>query len=142
MTPHKPKLNGFEFLQCLGKGAFGVVWLARDLTLDTFRAIKIVDPERFREQDVRRLIAEARAQAQLPHHRNRVIVHQIKDGITNCFLVMDYLAGGPLDRLTSLQRPMPWPQAVRYIAGVGDGLLEVHERGFLHRDIKPSNILL
>src|SRR5262245_13361239 len=55
---------------------------------------------------------------------------------------MDYLAGGPLDRLTSLQRPMPWPQAVRYIAGVGDGLLEVHQRGLLHRDIKPSNILL
>src|SRR5262249_41410858 len=85
---------------------------------------------------------EAQAQARLPHHRNRVIVHQIKDGITNCFLVMDYLAGGSLDRLTSPARPMPWPRAVRYIARVGDGLLEVHERGLLHRDIKPATILL
>src|SRR4051812_20904203 len=101
MTAHKPKLNGFEFLECLGKGAFGMVWLARDLTLDTLRAIKIVDPDRFREQDVRRLIAEAQALARLPHHRNRVIVHQIKDAPHNCFLIMDYLAGGSLDRLTA-----------------------------------------
>jgi hypothetical protein len=142
MSTNKPKLNGFEFLECLGNGAFGEVWKARDLTLNTFRAIKIVAPTRFREQDVRRLIAEAEAQARLPHHRNRVIIHQIKDGITNCFLVMDYLAGGSLDRLTAPGRPLAWPQAVRYIAGVGEGLLEVHERGLLHRDIKPANILL
>jgi hypothetical protein len=142
MSTNKPKLNGFEFLECLGNGAFGEVWKARDLTLNTLRAIKIVAPARFREQDVRRLIAEAQALAQLPHHRNRVIVHQIKDGVTNCFLVMDYLAGGSLDRLTAPGRSLPWPQAVRYIAGVGDGLLEVHERELLHRDIKPANILL
>jgi hypothetical protein len=142
MSINKLKLSGFEFLECLGKGTFGEVWKARDLTLNTLRAIKIVAPARFREQDVRRLIAEAQALAQLPHHRNRVIVHQIKDGVTNCFLVMDYLAGGSLDRLTAPGRWLPWPQAVRYIAGVGDGLLEVHERALLHRDIKPSNILL
>ena len=134
MSAIKPKLNGFEFLECLGKGTFGEVWKARDLTLNTLRAIKIVAPARFREQDVRRLIAEAQALAQLPYHRNRVIVHQIKDGITNCFLVMDYLAGGSLDRLTAPGRPLPWAQAVRYIAGVGDGLLEVHERELLYRD--------
>jgi serine/threonine protein kinase len=142
MTAQKPKLNGFEFLECLGRGNFGEVWKARDLTLNTFRAIKIVPREIFRESYVQYLIGEAHSLAQLPHHRNRVIVHQIKDGLTNCFLVMDYLAGGPLHRLTAPDRPMPWPQAVRYIAGVGDGLLEMHEHGLLHRDIKPSNILL
>jgi hypothetical protein len=142
MAMNKPKLNGFEFLEFLGQGAFGQVWKASDLGLNTFRAVKIVDPSRFREQDVRCLIAEARAVAQLPHHRNRVFVYLVKDGITNCFLVMDYLAGGSLDRLTSPGEPMHWPRAVRYIAGAGDGLLEVHQRGLLHRDIKPANILL
>jgi hypothetical protein len=142
MSTNKPKLSGFEFLECLGKGAFGEVWKARDLTLNTFRAIKIVPHASFRETHVLRLLAEAQALAQLPHHRNRVIVHQIKDGITNCFLVMDYLAGGSLDRLTAPGRPLPWPRAVRYVAGVGDGLLEVHARGLLHRDIKPANLLL
>jgi serine/threonine protein kinase len=93
MSTNKPKLSGFEFLECLGRGTFGEVWKARDLTLDTLRAIKIVPPEIFRETHVLRLLAEAQAQARLPHHRNRVIVHQLKDGITNCFLVMDYVAG-------------------------------------------------
>ncbi|HKB36881.1 MAG TPA: protein kinase [Gemmataceae bacterium] len=142
MTANKPKLNGFEFLERLGRGAFGEVWKARDRTADNLRAIKIVAREILREQDVRRLIAEAQTMARLPNHRNRVVIHQIKDGITNCFLVMDYVRGGPLDRLTAPEQPMPWPRAVRYIAGVGDGLLEVHERGLLHRDIKPANILL
>jgi tRNA A-37 threonylcarbamoyl transferase component Bud32 len=138
----KPRLSGFEFLECLGQGAFGQVWKVRDLGLDAVRAVKIVDPAHFREQDLRRLIAEARAVARLPNHRNRVVVHQVKDGVTNCFLIMDYVAGGSLDMLTSAGQPMPWARAVRYIAGVGDGLLEVHQRGLLHRDIKPANILL
>jgi hypothetical protein len=139
---NKPKLKDFEFEECLGQGAFGQVWKARDLGLGIYRAIKIVDPANFREQDVRRLIAEARAVAKLPPHRNRVNVYLVKDGITNCFLVMDYVAGGSLDKLTSPENPMPWPQSVRYISGVGDGLLEAHQRGLLHRDIKPANILL
>jgi serine/threonine protein kinase len=88
MSENKPRLNGFEFLQCLGRGAFGEVWLVRDLTLDTLRAVKIVALDMFSEQKVRGLIAEAQAVARLPNHRNWVIVHQIEDGITNCFLVL------------------------------------------------------
>src|SRR5262249_19120907 len=101
----KPRLNGFEFLECLGQGGFGQVWKVRDLGLDAVRAVKLVDPARFREQDVRRLLAEARAVARLPNHRNRVVVHQVKDGVTNCFLIMDYVAGGSLDRLISPGEP-------------------------------------
>src|SRR5262249_10581794 len=82
---------------------------------------------------------EAQALARLPHHPNRLSAHHVKNGITNCFLVMDYVAGGSLNRWTGPEQPIPWPRAVRYIAGVGDGLLEVHRHGLLHRDIKPSN---
>jgi serine/threonine-protein kinase len=106
---NKPRLNGFEFLECLGRGTFGEVWKARDLTLNIFRAIKIVPPEIFCESYVQYLIGEGQSLAQLPHHRNRVIVHQVKDGVANCFLIMDYLAGGSLDRLTAPDRPIPWP---------------------------------
>jgi tRNA A-37 threonylcarbamoyl transferase component Bud32 len=141
-TTSKPRLDGFEFLELLGKGAFGEVWLAQDLTLGVQRAIKVVPRDRFRESEVQRLIAEGQKMARFPKHRNRVGVHFAKAGITNCFLVMEYVAGGALSKETHPEKPMPWVRATRYVAGVGDGLLEVHARGLVHRDIKPANILL
>jgi serine/threonine protein kinase len=70
-----------------------------------------------------------------------VAVHHFKDGVTNSFLIMDYVPGGDLRRRTSPARPLPWGQAARYVAGVADALRDVHARGILHRDIKPANIL-
>ncbi len=139
---NKPKLDGFEFLDNLGGGAFGQVWKALDVKMKVFRAIKVLHKVSFSEREVRRLIEEAQRLAQLPRHRNRVEVHYLKDGVTNCFLVMDYLSGGCLAKLTSPGRPMPWAQAARYAAGVADALFDVHAQGMLHRDIKPDNILL
>jgi serine/threonine-protein kinase len=142
MTPlGRPKLDGFEFLDYLGGGTFGQVWKALDLKMKVLRAIKVLDKERFRECNARRLLAEAQTMAQLPKHRNRVAVHHFKEGVTNCFLIMDFVSGGALSRRTSPGQPLPWGQATRYAAGVADALKDVHARGLLHRDIKPDNIL-
>src|SRR5262245_19295173 len=120
MTPphNAPKLDGFDFLQFLGGGGFGEVWLARDRTLNVFRAVKVLPKGHVRASLVRRLVEEAQKLARLPKHRNQVQVFLCKDGITNCFLVMEYVAGGPLSRLTSPERPLPWGRAARYVAGV------------------------
>jgi len=142
VPPTKPKLDGFVFLEYLGGGAFGQVWKALDVKMNVFRAIKVLPKDRIRESEARCLLKEAQAMAQLPKHRNRVAVHFFKDGVTNCFLVMDYVSGGALRRLTSPARPLPWARASRYAAGVADALLDVHARGLLHRDIKPDNIFL
>ena len=100
MTPSRPpRLHGFEFQEHLGGGRFGQVWKAVDLSLNVARAVKIINKDRFSEQDAQRLLAEAQTLAQLPPHPNRVGVHFVKDGITNCFLVMDYVEGGPLRSL-------------------------------------------
>src|SRR5262245_25165571 len=139
--PQKPKLAGFDVLEFLGAGAFGEVWRVFDKGLQKDRAVKVVSRAKFSERQVQRLLNEARKTAQLPRHRNRVEVHFVKDGITNCFLVMDYVAGRSLDRLISPGHPLPWGPALRYVAGVADGLRDVHERGLIHRDIKPGNIL-
>jgi hypothetical protein len=142
MTPHtEPRLDGFEFLEYLGGGAFGQVWKAWDVKMQVFRAVKVLSKERFRECDAQRLLAEAQTMAHLPKHRNRVAVHHFKDGVTNCFLVMDYVSGGTLSRQTSPSKPLTWGRAARFAAGVADALLDVHGSGLLHRDIKPDNIL-
>ncbi len=142
VPPPKPKLDGFVFLDYLGGGGFGQVWKALDVRLNVLRAIKVLPKERIRESEVWHVQKEAQAMAQLPKHRNRVAVHYFKDGVTNCFLVMDYVSGGALSRLTSPARPLPWARAARYAAGVGDALLDVHARSLLHRDVKPDNVFL
>jgi serine/threonine protein kinase len=141
MTPTKPKLVGFEFLECLGGGAFGQVWKAQDLEIQVLRAVKVLFKDRFRECDVQRLRKEAQTLGHLPKHRNRVAVHHFKDGITNSFLVMDYVSGGALSQRIASGQPLPWGQAARYVAGAADALRDVHARDIAHLDIKPANIL-
>jgi serine/threonine protein kinase len=136
-----PKLKGFEFIRALAEGGFGEVWLATDLNLQKERAIKILRRDRFTEGNIDMPVREARLMAQLPRHRNRVQVHALYPGVTNCFVIMEYVAGGSLEQQTSTTKPMSWERAARYVADVADGLAEVHALGILHRDIKPANIL-
>jgi hypothetical protein len=131
---------GFEFLRELGRGGFGNVWLARHRTLDKLVAVKHLRSERLScEADL--LAREARTMAALKVHPNRVTVFDLLPTAAGWFLVMDYIEGGPLSRLTCREQPLDWVRAARYVADVADGLAEVHARGILHRDIKPANIL-
>ncbi len=57
------------------------------------------------------------------------------------YLVMQYVSGGSLADLVDNEGPLDWQRAARYVADVGEGLIEVHRRGIVHRDVKPSNIL-
>jgi tRNA A-37 threonylcarbamoyl transferase component Bud32 len=139
--PMPPKLKGFEFVRLLGKGAFGEVWLARDLNLGCERAIKLLPRDRYTQRNIDRLADEARTMARLSKHRNRVQVHLLIPGVTNSFLIMEYVEGGALNKQTSPETPMLWGRAARYVADVADGLAEVHAAGIFHRDIKPANIL-
>jgi serine/threonine protein kinase len=134
-------LKHFTFHRRLGQGGFGEVWLATDENLRQARAVKLLLQGRFTERDFDRLVEEARLMAQLPKHRNRVQVHALTPGDSNCFLVMEYVEGGPLSGQTSPERPLTWERAARYVADVADGLADVHARGILHRDVKPANIL-
>jgi serine/threonine protein kinase len=139
--PAAPRLDGFEFLEYLGGGTFGHVWKVRDTKMEVFRAIKVLHKHLLDEAAAQRLLQEARTMAQLPRHRNRVQVHHFKEGVTNSFLVMDYVAGGALSKLTDPGHPLPWGRAARWVAGVADALLDVHARAISHLDIKPDNIL-
>jgi hypothetical protein len=133
---------GYEFVRELGRGGFGTVWLARHLALDKLVAVKHLRPERVAAAEADLLVREARTMAALKVHPNRVTVFDLVRTEGGWFLVMDYVAGGPLSRLAVPDRPVDWVRAARYVAGVAEGLEEVHERGIWHRDIKPENILL
>jgi serine/threonine protein kinase len=137
----------FRVVRRLGRGAFGAVWLAEDLHLGRPVALKTIlppDPSRPGGPSLAQMRAEARLAAAV-RHRNVVQVHAWREtaGRTDapCYLVLQYVPGGSLAVRVQEEGPLPWTKAARYVADVGEGLLEVHARGILHRDVKPANIL-
>jgi tRNA A-37 threonylcarbamoyl transferase component Bud32 len=142
-TPLPPVPQGFRMIRRLGGGSYGDVWLAEDLDLGRFVAMKTL---KSRQNAVRRAQAlevlqhEARVLATV-RHPNIVPVHGWERAEDAHYLVLHYVPGGSLaDRLRQAG-PLGWQEAAKSIADVGEGLVEVHDRGILHRDIKPANIL-
>jgi serine/threonine protein kinase len=142
------KLGRYEVLEEIGKGAMGVVYLARDpligrlVALKTFRvgfAAKDEELAQFRSRFVR----EAQS-AGILSHPNIVTIHDVVDEGPNgvCFIAMEYVKGTNLKQL--LQRPEPFTNqfVVEVIAQIAEGLDYAHSRGVVHRDIKPANILI
>jgi serine/threonine protein kinase len=134
---------GYRVYKFLGGGAFGEVWLAQDLNLPRVVAVKTLKVNTAPDTRARALEAlrnDAQLLADVDHH-NVVRVHAWLTIRDQHYLVMQHVAGGSLaDRLTK-EGPLDWQPAARYVADVGEGLLEVHTRGIVHRDVKPANIL-
>jgi len=141
----QPLPERFEFRRCIGRGASGEIWLANDRNLGNRVAIKMIRRDMMTHASAESLQREGRALAALSEdrlmRRHLVQVHGWEEDEDVCYLVMEYVEGGSLGRRVRRLGPLFWPIAVRYVADVGEVLVEVHRRGILHRDIKPDNIL-
>jgi serine/threonine protein kinase len=139
-----PRVPGFRVYRELGSGGFGDVWLAQDLDLPRIVAVKTLkagaDSVR-RDEALEVLRRDAHLLAYV-RHPNVVRVHAWLTVHNHDYLVMQYVPGGSLADLLNSEGPLDWRRAARYVADVGEGLLEVHGRGIVHRDVKPANILL
>lgn len=132
-------LGKYHIEREIGRGAFGAVWLARDVRIDRLVVIKQLHPELAMVDDVRaRFRREARILGGLDHP-NIVRMHAVEETAHAWFLVMEHVSGGSL-REYSL--PLRAPEATRVIDGMLSGLSYLHARGVMHRDLKPSNVLL
>src|SRR5205823_6136192 len=138
LAPHFPQL---EILSLLGQGGMGAVYMARQLKLDRFVALKVLPEEWGRDPAfAERFQREARALARLSHP-NIVSVHDFGEAGVHFFLLMEYVDGANLRRLLQ-GGPLEPRLAMQVIPQICDALQYAHEEGVVHRDIKPENILL
>jgi predicted Ser/Thr protein kinase len=142
------KLGRYEVVRELGKGAMGIVYLAKDpligrlVALKTIRAAAHADDDETKEFQ-QRFIREAQA-AGILNHPSIVTVHDIgNDEATNTsFIAMEYVEGHNLKEVLNQGRALSFEQIGDIIAQVAEALDFAHAKGIVHRDVKPANIIL
>jgi tRNA A-37 threonylcarbamoyl transferase component Bud32 len=127
----------------LGRGGFGMVFLAEDPRLDRLVALKLPRADALVRDDLReRFLREARAAARLDHP-NIVPIHEAGEVGPVCYMVSAYCSGESLAAWLGRQQDPMTPQAAAALTAVlADAVQHAHDHGILHRDLKPSNILL
>ncbi len=154
------ELHWYRVESVLGKGAFGITYLAHDVNLDRQVAIKEYLPGQFStrntdltvhpttdahkedfEWGLKRFISEAKILTKF-EHPNLVRVFNVFEMNNTAYMVMNYEVGKSLQQILKSRKTLNESELMKIIIPLLDGLEVMHEKGFVHRDIKPGNIFI
>src|SRR6266478_9191228 len=135
------ELGDYELLEEVGRGGQGVVFRARQKSLNRTVALKVISLGQCASKaHLKRFRREAEAAARL-EHPGIVPIHEVDERDGSCYFSMKFVEGGQLDQVIK-REPMTIRRAVELIVKVARTVHYAHEHRILHRDIKPGNILL
>lgn len=136
-------VGGYEILDVIGQGGMGVIYKARQKSLDRVVALKVL--ARHLASDVSfvtRFQKEARAIAKV-NHRNILLIYDVADDQQTNYMAMELIEGRSLAELQAERRgAIPWEEATDYIRQAAQGLEAAQSAGIIHRDIKPENLMV
>ena len=135
------EFGDYALLEEIGRGGQGVVYRARQKSLNRTVALKVIGLGQWSTTPhLRRFRHEAEAAARLEHPQI-VPIYEIGERDGSCYFSMKFVEGGQLDQIVR-REPMSTRRAAELLVKIARTVQFAHEHGILHRDIKPGNILL
>jgi serine/threonine protein kinase len=147
-TMEQVRLDRYEIVDEIGKGAMGSVYLAQDPLIGRLVAIKTFNVKGLADTGtlthLRALSVREASAAGILSHPNIVTIHDVVDtqGDSPPFIAMEYVRGTNLQELLKPGKPLPVDFVRSVISQVSSALDYAHSKGVVHRDVKPANILI
>jgi len=138
----KFEIPGYQIIERLGKGSMGLVFKAKQTSVDRIVAVKVLlDSLALNKEFIKRFEREAKIAAKLSHNN---IVNAIDAGEVegHHYFVMEYVEGATIKDELDKNKVFDEKVAIRIVLAVAEAMKHAHERGLIHRDIKPENVML
>lgn len=129
----------YEIMKILGRGGMGVVYQARDRTLDEVVAIKMLHIDNLVQAD---MLKQETKLARKITHRNIVRIFDLGELQGIQFISMEFIRGTTLKDVMRKVSRIPLSIAIRVVRSMCQGLAAAHEQGIIHGDIKPENVII
>ena len=134
--------GGYQVKSVLGEGGLGIVYLAKQLTMKRYVALKVLYPKWMKDEEFRkRFLLEARIAGKLSH-TNLIQVFDIGYDLGRYYFSMEYVSGRTLDAIIENDGSLALEHAIDLTLQVLDSLNYIWNKNLVHRDIKPGNIML